>query len=216
MFIPNNSIFQAPFTCIVAGPTQSGKTTLIRSILEKNHLLINPKPSKIFYCYAAWQSSYEKLREIWPKIEFIEGILEIDSLKSIENNLIILDDLMNKCENDERILELFTTHSHHNNISVFLLTQNIYSKGKHSRTISLNSNYMLIMNNPRDRSQIQFLARQMYPSNPKFLIEVYEDATTSVKYGHLFIDLTQKTNEEMRVQSGITDDSQRIIYQEKK
>lgn len=35
-------IFQAPFTCMVAGPTQSGKTTLLLNILKNAREMINP------------------------------------------------------------------------------------------------------------------------------------------------------------------------------
>ena len=198
----------------VAGPTQSGKTSLLVRILESNQILIKPKPTKIYYCYEVWQPNYDKLKLIYPSIYFHQGLIETEEINKDENNLMILDDLMTKCENDERILNLFTTDSHHNNISVFLITQNIFSKGKFSRTISLNSNYIILLNNPRDKQQINCLARQMYPKNSKFLIEAYNDAT-STKFGHLFLDLTQSVDNNMRVQSGITLDEQRIIYQEK-
>lgn len=210
----NSYIFHSPFTCIIAGPTQSGKTTLVKNILFNNQLIISPKPSVIYYCYSAWQETYNDLKFIYPKIQFIKGIIDLELINKNQINLLILDDLMNKCDNDERILDLFTIESHHRNISVFLLTQNIFSKGKFSRTISLNTNYMIILNNPRDRSQIQYIARQMFPSNSKYLIESYEDAT-SERYGYLFIDLTQQTPNYYRVQSGILPNDQRIIYQEK-
>jgi hypothetical protein len=155
----------------------------------------------IFIDKFAWQDAFGKMNNVWPKPQFIKGILEIESINPKENNLLILDDLMNKCDNDERILDLFTTDSHHKNISVFLLSQNLFSKGKHSRTISLNSNYMIILNNPRDRSQIQFIARQMFPKESKFLVESYEDAT-STRYGYLLIDLkVKKMTFEFKVES---------------
>jgi hypothetical protein len=70
------------------------------------------------------------------------------------------------------------------------------------------------MNNPRDRGQIYNFSRQMYPTNSKFLVECYEDAT-SKKFGYLFIDMSQNTANEFRVQTGITPNEQRIIYQVK-
>ncbi len=97
---------------------------------------------------------------------------------------------------------------------IFLLTQNIFSKEKHCRTISLNSHYLILMNNPRDRQQISNLAKQMFPKKNEFLVEAYHDATIN-KYGYLFVDLTQSTNQNNRVQSGILQDEIRVIYRPK-
>lgn len=204
-------IFKHPFTCMIAGPTQSGKTSILKTILEFNQSLIYPPPSKIYYCYAAWQKSFDQLKLKCPYIEFHQGIKDIEFLDPNVNNLFILDDLMDTCKNDDTILNLFTTNSHHRNISVFLISQNLFNKGKHSRTISLNCNYMIVMNNPRDKVQIECLARQMYPQYPKFLVEAYEDATKT-RFGYLFIDLTQDTDQILRVQTGIVNEKLRVIY----
>ena len=207
--------FKHPFTCMMAGPTQSGKSTLLSKILRYNHSMVTPIPSRIVYCYSRWSDGFEKLKLISPKIEFKQGLPDIDTFNPDENNLLILDDLMSEAEKDRSILELFTTDSHHANISVFIISQNLFSRGKYSRTISLNCQYLIIFNNPRDKAQIYVLARQMFPTNPSFLIECYEDAT-SLNYGYLFLDLTQSTENKYRVQSGITPDESRIIYEPKK
>ena len=49
-----------------------------------------------------------------------------------EKHLIILDDLMD--ETDQRVASLFTTKSHHRNISVMYIVQNLFHRGKHHRT----------------------------------------------------------------------------------
>ena len=55
-------VFKSPFTCLVAGPTQSGKTSLIENILLQNKDLIKPNVYKIIYCYARWQDKYDNLK----------------------------------------------------------------------------------------------------------------------------------------------------------
>ena len=55
----------------------------------------------------------------------------------------------------------------------------------------------------------------MYPHNSQFLIEAYNNATENRNYGYLFLDLTQSTNNNHRVQSGVNKDEKRIIYQPK-
>ena len=207
--------FKHPFTCMLAGPSQSGKSTLLAKILEDNQNMITPPPTKIVYCYARWSDGFNKLKTITPQIIFHAGLPDIDQFTVHENNVIVLDDLMSQVEKDTSMLELFTTDSHHANISVFLITQNLFSQGKYSRTISLNCQYLFIHNNPRDKAQIYALARQMYPTNPQFLIECYEDAT-SQEYGYLLMDLTQSTDNKHRIQSAITSGDTRIIYEPKK
>ena len=123
----NNSIFIHPFTCMLAGPTQSGKTTLIKTILKQNKQLISPTITKIYYCYSKWQFKYDLIKKENNNIEFIEGLPDSDIFDSTSNNLLILDDLMSSCEKDDSILNLFTTDSHQINISVFLITQNLFS-----------------------------------------------------------------------------------------
>ena len=215
MFSIESLSFKHPFTCMLAGPSQSGKSSLLAEILENNNILITPSPHRIVYCYARWSDTFNKLRLIAPNVEFNEGLPDIDTLSVNQNNLLILDDLMSEAEKEKSILDLFTTDSHHSNISVFLISQNLFSRGKYSRTISLNCQYLIVFNNPRDKAQIYALARQMYPTNPQFLIESYQDAT-SKEYGYIFLDLTQSTDNRYRVQSGITPKETRIIYEPKK
>ena len=119
---------------------------------------------------------------------------------------------MAQSEQDKVVLDFFTVDSHHKNISVYFLAQNLFSQGKYMRTISLNCHYILLMNNPRDRSQINFLARQIFPTHTKYLVESYLDAT-STKYGYLFLDFKQETDNELRVQTGILPNQKRIVYQ---
>jgi hypothetical protein len=146
-------------------------------------------------------------------IEFIQGLPDTSIFNPKETNLLIIDDLMSSALQSNEIMQLFCVNAHHNNISTIMMVHNLFSKDKHSRTISLNSNYIVLFKSPRDKSQCAVLARQMYPKNPKFLIEAYENATQDM-YSYLLLDLTQKQDENFRVQSKIFSSS-RIIYQPK-
>lgn len=204
-------IFKHPFTSIIAGPTQSGKTTFVTKVLNQRQQLIEPAPDHITYCYSRYQEAYRQLEHL--PIRFVEGLPAIDEFDPRKNNLVIFDDLMEQCEKDKSILHLFTVDSHHKNISTFFITQNFFSKGKYMRTISLNSHYIILFKNPRDMSQIFHLARQMFPTNPNFLIESFEDAVVNKPFGYLFIDLKQNTPKNMRVRSGILiDEKEKIVY----
>ena len=85
-------------------------------------------------------------------IEFIKGIPDIEK---VQDSIIVMDDLMLEVIENKDILKLFTIGSHHKNISVIFLTQNVFEKGKYARSISLNSHYLILIQNRSDKSQIQ-------------------------------------------------------------
>ena len=118
---------------------------------------------------------------------------------------------MSQCSDDQRVADLFTRGSHHLGISVLYLTQNLFPHGKLSRTISLNSHYMLIFRNPRDSLGISTLAKQMFPKHTDYLLEAFRDAT-SKPYGYLMIDCHQLTPENMRLRTSILPEEKQIVY----
>jgi hypothetical protein len=96
-------------------------------------------------------------------------------------------------------------------VSVLYLTQNLFPPGKLSRTISLNSHYMLIFRNPRDSLGVSTLARQMFPKHTKYLLDAFHDATRE-PYGYLVIDCHQLTPENMRLRTSILPKEKQIVY----
>ncbi|RLJ22850.1 hypothetical protein DJ031_00150 [bacterium endosymbiont of Escarpia laminata] len=197
-----------PFTCIVAGPTGCGKSTFVMRLLRHAATIIDPPPEKITWCYGVWQSAYVDN----DLVRFEEG-LPSGAFDASTRNLVVIDDLM--AETDERVTTLFTKKSHHQNTSVLYLVQNLFPKNKESRTISLNTHYMVVFKNPRDASQIGHLARQMYPGRLKYVQEAFRDATTP-PYGYLLVDLKQGTPDDMRLRTGVLpDDGVQYVYQPK-
>ncbi len=132
-------------------------------------------------------------------------------IKGHNNSLIVLDDLMSQCSNDPRVADLFTRGSHKRGISVLYLTQNLFPPGKLSRTISLNSHYMLIFRNPRDSLGVTTLAKQMFPKHTNYLMEAFHDATNK-PYGYLLIDCHQLTLENLRLRTNILPGERQIVF----
>ena len=93
-----------------------------------------------------------------------------------KQNLIIFDDLMTEAKCDQRIADLFTKGSHHRNISIVYLTQNVFPQGKACRDIALNTQYLVLFNNPIDRQQVATLARRIYPSPGAMFMKRFEEA----------------------------------------
>ena len=73
--------------------------------------------------------------------------------------LLVIDDLMS--ETNSEINELFTKGSHHQNISVIFITQNLFYTEKDTRTMNLNTHYIVLFKNPRDATQVAHFGRQM-------------------------------------------------------
>lgn len=197
--------FKHPFTATVAGPTQCGKTQFTFRLIENSSRMISPAPVKIYYCYSEYQPLFAK----YPHVIFNEGLPDISNFDGSQPVLLIIDDLMN--ETNDTVANIFTKISHHRNVSVLYLTQNIFPKNKHARTISLNSHYLVLFKNPRDAGQIAVLARQMYPNGSKFAVESFRDATDT-PYGYLLIDMKPDTDEKHRLRANIFPGEQTYVY----
>ena len=133
--------------------------------------MTNGTAEKILWQNGEYQHAYTELSQRFPHITFIEGIPEnLNEYVDPEyRNLIITDDPMSETGNDKRITSLFTKGSHHKNVSVILLLQNLFYNGKGSCNISLNTHYIMLFKNPRDNTVISSLAKQMYLGKTKFL-----------------------------------------------
>jgi hypothetical protein len=194
------------FTCTVAGPTSSGKTWFVFRLIKHVKSMITPPPEKIVYCYGEFQSMFAE----YPTVEFQEGLPSVDQFDGRQRVLLIIDDLMN--EADQNVCNLFTKLSHHRNVSVVFITQNLFHKNKFVRTMNLNTHYIVMFKNPRDASQVAILARQMYPGKSQFVVEAYEDATKE-PHGYLLIDLRPDTDDRYRIRTKIfPDDSRQYAY----
>jgi len=107
-------------------------------------------------------------------IRFNEGVpADFDNARG-RRSLVILDDLLNDVYS-KHVCDLFTKGSHHRNISVILITQNLFHQGRFCRDISLNAKYLVVIKNVKDENQFVFLAKQVYPENSNNLYKAYLD-----------------------------------------
>ena len=198
--------FEHPFTSMIAGMTGSGKTAWVRSLLQQASETIYPPPERIVWCYSQWQPAYTEMLVAMPHIEFIKGIptaLKQDSYFDVnKQNVIVFDGQMIDASKDKRIVNLFTRGSHHRNLSVIYIVQNLFHQGKGSRSISLNSHYLVLFKNPRDKLQILTLAKQMYPGQTDFFLNQYEEAVKR-PFGYLLIDLKTTTQDNCRLRTNV-------------
>jgi hypothetical protein len=191
-----------PFTCVVARPSSSGKTQFVFRLIRHAERLVDPPPEKIVYCYGEFQPSFLEFSQV----EFHEGLPDVGSFDGRSRVLLIIDDLMN--EADQNVCNLFTKLSHHRNVSVVFVTQNLFHRNRHVRTMNLNTHYVVLFKNPRDAGQVAIMARQMYPRKSNFVVEAFRDATRE-PYGYLLIDLKPETDDRYRFRTNIFPDDER-------
>ena len=111
-----------PFTCIVSGPTGSGKSVFTLKLIEYAREIISPPPERILFCYG----EYQQILDNYPGVEFHDGLPEVSSFYGKKRTLLVMDDLMTST--DDRVVDIFTKISHHRNLSVVYLTQNLFYK----------------------------------------------------------------------------------------
>ena len=194
------------FSMLVVGPSGSGKSVLVNNLIQNRDTLLDRKYSKVVWCYGIWQDFYETLPYTMHEGPPSQEILDAG------NMILVVDDMMNSAQ--DLMAAVFTKTSHHKNICCIFLTQNLFVKGVHSRTISLNAHYLILMKNSRDRAQISHLARQVYPNNSRFLVDSYNDATAK-PYSYLMLDFKQETPENLRVVTGILPNEDGFAYSQK-
>lgn len=202
--ICNTFQFQQPFSLLITGPTMCGKTYFVKQMLASKNCIV-PEPTKIYWHYGVKNDEQERsiVKSCLYPIEFVDGLPLVNNDEDIiPNSLIIIDDLMKDAARSATISNLFTRGVHHNKCSIVLIMQNIFHKAPLMRDISLNVSYLVLFKNPRDSSQINFLARQIFPRDVSYFKDAFQQATVNPN-SYLLIDCVQKTDDELRLLTNI-------------
>jgi hypothetical protein len=193
--------FRHPFSCLIAGPTGCGKTLFLTNLLLHCETTITAPVQRLIYCYGTeLPDTFRILRHKFPFLETYNGLVDDLKFNPRTNNFIILDDLMTDVGSSAEVANYFTRGCHHSNMTVFLLTQNIFQQDKFARTISTNSNYIVYFKNPRDNLQINNLARQVFPGRIGVLVNSFQIATENA-HGYLCMDFKQDIENRFRLKT---------------
>ena len=143
----------------------------------------------------------------------IKGFDENWSQRLKQGDVIVIDDLFQEANKESEFTNLFTKIARHRDVTVIFITQNLFHQGGNHRTRNLNVHYLVLFKNPRDQTVVDFVARQAFPSFKGFLQDAFKDATSNA-HGYLFIDFSQKCNDNERVKTDIFNPNGITVYKQ--
>jgi hypothetical protein len=208
--LSNNAVFQ------VVGPSGSGKTHFVLNLLKNRQSIFIEKVKNIFWIFGIDDKiERQKIEKIINgNVTFIKGFEKNWMTRPQKNDVIVIDDLFVEATKEKIFNNLFTKIARHNSVTVIFLTQNLFAQGNNHRTRNLNVHYLILFKNPRDLTVVDFLSRQCYGRNSRFLIDAFHDATVNTPHSYIFLDFTQKCLEELRVRTDIFNKDGIIIYKQ--
>ena len=186
-------MIRMPSSVMVAGPSGCGKTQLVDEMLTEQRAF-QQTAARIVYCYGVWQPRFAGMKK--KGIRFHQGIPTSSHLGQWFKGRG--GDLMEEGGNDKRVLDLFTKDSHHRNVTVLYLTQDLFPPGKFAKTINRNAHYVIAFKNPRDRTGMRNLALQAFPDQWQGVMEVFNRCTQN-PFGYLMLDLHPASGDRFRL-----------------
>ena len=184
-------------------------------MLNECNFLYDQPVSKILYCYTAFQPLFERMEREIPNITFHQGLPSESVLEDLAadrlHTICILDDLQGEVVSSAKMEQLFTVHSHHKNISVIFILQNIFASGKHARSLALQAHHVIILKSLRDRSQLACLSRQIFGKGG-VIPEAFDDVSRNNKYPYLLIDLAPHSVDKFRLRTNIFKGEDTVVY----
>jgi len=199
--------FRLQFGMVVSGPSSSGKTTWLLRFLKHVNSLVTPAPASILYAYGQYHDNVPRLEAAG--VSTYPGLPDDGCLKKFKKpTLLVLDDFMGKA--DERYLtDLYTKKSHHQNIGVILLTQNIFDKSL--KVARNNSQYIVLMKAPSAALGIRTLGSQLFLGQIKYFIDAYGQATER-PYGYLLLDMHASSDPAFRLRSNVFPSEHQVVF----
>jgi len=197
--------FKHPFNMTVAGPSACGKTSFVRKLLAKYDTLttLDVPRLRVFWAHGQAQQVHQREISEFVDVTYFEGMPSETHVLETSPHILILDDLMVEAASSGKTLVTFLSRfSHHNNISIIYLTQNLYFNGKNTTDANRQSHYTVVFRNSRDKSIAITLGKQLAPYNKSHFYGSFHDATKK-PYSYLLIDAHPTTPEELLLKTNI-------------
>ena len=215
--------FKLPNSIAFLGSSKSGKTTMVARFLRYLDKITCECPpiAKLVIAYAHYQPIYEEMiesvRRLYPtvRVQMFDHYPE-EQFQSQEfwkvpcgyQTLIILDDLNE--EVGKSFEKMLRGTLHHNNASLFYISQCHSSESEVVRKGLRNINYYIILKSSHSGILLSDLNRKIFLYKPKFLISVYDSLLSKCCYPYLIIDLT--TSPDQSVKTGVFPNEESYIF----
>ena len=189
----------------IVGPSGSGKTMFVCQLFS-NPDIFESKIHNIYWLQGAEDGESGHTQDIIKQlshVNFVNGFADGWEELAKSGDALVIDDLFQESTKEKNFVNLFTKIARHRHVLVIFITQNLFHQGGNHRTRNLNVHYLAIFKNPRDKTVIDYLSRQVYPQNRNFLMDVFEDVTQDSPHSYLFMDFTQDCPDEIRVRSDL-------------
>ena len=159
---------RVPFSCLISGKSQCGKTELLLTILSQwryittDHSGTYTKKLYWFYGTASIEQT-NRVRQIFEEYRNDDGLgghtdtdlqfVKVHTFKDenvhmmlneIHTAIVVFNDLMNEMCGDELITNFFSRECHHRKLCIFHIWQNLFPQKKFAVTLSRNTQYKIV------------------------------------------------------------------------
>ena len=189
--VVENTKFAFPFRMILAGSSGAGKTYFAGKLLHRKNLF-EEEINSVHYFYPCYlpEAPVKWHETLHVPVSYHVGLPSKSDLITLErNSCVVLDDSFDEALKSSAIDHLFRVISGKRNISVIIMTQNNFSKGKYGREIRNSCNFSVLFRNCCDVSINENIARMA--GMKKAYDSAYIDLQGQ-KYPYMLLDQSQK------------------------
>jgi hypothetical protein len=189
--------FRKDTSIIVVGPSGSGKTSLVLGLLKDLHCVFEPGIERVFFC------STTPISDITcPVPVHVQDTFPDHTIFAQPHSLVIIDDFQEQLSKNSDAIALSSKIAHHNNCTLIYLLQSMYTERSVTRSLFLNSQYIIILGCQRSVGQIKNFLMRMFPNNWSKVLKGFESMVQE-SFSHVLFDMHPRTEYKNMIRSGL-------------
>ena len=194
--------FHTSASTIISGPSGSGKSSILYNILSNPEIFQKEFDSVVLFAPVI----ENKWRDLNTNLVSYNNLPTEEIIKDLENQtdsaVLIIDDFsLNIRDNKEasalieKLFTVFKTKLDYIN-HIFYITHNIFFKSSFNKLIQLNSDYIILLRNPRGLDQLRTLGIQIFGKGKisQEFVNIYKEQVLQKVYSPLIINLNPQTS----------------------